>query len=282
MIDLHTHSTFSDGTFTPSEVIEQAQQLGLTAVALCDHNTIGGLPEFLAAAQGSGVEAVPGVEFSTEYEGTELHILGLFIHPEHYQTVTELLEEMLAEKERSNRELISALNGAGMKMDYDRLQAENPDGVINRAVIAAEMVRREYVSSVKEAFSRWLDKKNGYYRPPRRLGSLDTIRFIRSIGAVSVLAHPFLDLDESGLRRFLRDAVENGLDGMETRYSKFDAQTTDLARQIAGEYGLLESGGSDFHGANKPDIQLGSGRGDLYIPEEILTELKARKNLVDF
>ena len=282
MIDLHTHSTYSDGTCIPAELIAQAQQLGLSAVALCDHNTVGGLPEFLAAAQGSGVEAIPGVEFSTEYEGTELHILGLFIPSEHYKTVTELLDEMLAEKERSNRELIQALNGVGIELDYDLLRAENPDGVINRAVIAAEMVRRGYVSSVKEAFSRWLGEKCGYYRPPRRLGSLDTIRFIRSIGAVSVLAHPFLDLDESGLRRFLRDAAEYGLDGMETRYPKFDAQTTELARQIAGEYGLLESGGSDFHGENKPDIELGTGRGDLFVPEEILTELKARKNLIDF
>lgn len=282
MIDLHTHSTFSDGTCTPTELIAQAQQLGLTAVALCDHNTVGGLPEFLAAAQGSGVEAVPGVEFSTEYEGTELHILGLFIPPEHYQTVTELLDDMLEEKERSNRELLQALKTAGIEMDYDVLRAENPDGVINRAVIAAEMVRRGYVNSVKEAFSQWLNESRGYYRPPRRLGSLDTIRFIHSIGAVSVLAHPFLDLDEAGLRRFLCDAVESGLDGMETHYPKFDAQTTELARQIAGEYGMLESGGSDFHGANKPDIQLGTGRGDLCVPEEILLELKIRKNFVDF
>lgn len=282
MIDLHTHSTYSDGTCTPAELIAQAQQLGLTAVALCDHNTVGGLPEFLAAAQGSGVEAVPGVEFSTEYKGTELHILGLFVPPEHYQTVTELLDDMLAEKERSNRELIQALKTAGIELDYDALRAENPDGVINRAVIAAEMVRRGYVHSVKEAFSQWLSEKHGYYRPPRRLGSLETIRFIRSIGAVPVLAHPFLDLDEPGLRGFLCDAMESGLDGMETLYPKFDAATTELARQIAGEYGLLESGGSDFHGENKPDIQMGTGRGDLCVPEEILVELKTRKNFIEF
>ena len=277
MIDLHTHSTYSDGTLTPTEVLLQAEQAGLSAVALCDHNTVNGLPEFLAAAQDRSVEAVAGVEFSTEYEGTELHILGLFIPPEHHQTVTDLLDDMLDAKERSNRDLLEALKTAGIEMDYDALRAENPGGIINRAVIAAEMVRCGYVGSVKEAFSRWLNESRGYYRPPRRLASLDTIRFIRSIGAVSVLAHPFLDLDEAGLRRFLSKAVEAGLDGMETRYATFDEETSQLAKRIADEFGLLESGGSDFHGANKPDIQLGTGRGDLSVPERFLTELKKAK-----
>lgn len=168
MIDLHTHSTYSDGTLTPTEVLLQAERAGLSAVALCDHNTVNGLPEFLAAAQDRSIEAVAGVEFSTEYEGTELHILGLFIPPEHHQTVTDLLDDMLDAKERSNRDLLEALKTAGIEMDYDALRAENPGGIINRAVIAAEMVRCGYVGSVKEAFSRWLNESRGYYRPPRR------------------------------------------------------------------------------------------------------------------
>lgn len=276
MIDLHVHSTFSDGTYTPGELIALAQKAGVTVLALCDHNTVAGLPEFLAAAQGSGVEAVPGVEFSTEYEGTELHILGLFIPPEHYSDITELLNDALARKERSNRDLVQALSEAGLKMDYDSIRAANPDGVINRAVIGAEMVRLGYVSSVKEAFSQWLGEKHGFYRPSRRPDSLEIIRFIRSIGCVSVLAHPFLDLDEPGLRSFLTQAVEAGLDGMETCYAKFDRETTELARKIAGEYGLLESGGSDFHGANKPDIQIGTGRGSLFVPGEFFVALRER------
>ena len=280
MIDLHTHSTFSDGTVTPTELIALCKQTGITSIALCDHNTVSGLPEFLNAAEIHNIEAIPGVEFSTEYNGTELHILGLFIPPEHYGTVTKLLNNMLAEKERSNRALVQALGHVDIHLDYDVLQANNPGGLINRAVIAAEMVRLGYVNSVKEAFSQWLSEKHGLYHPPRRLGSLDTIRFIRSIGAVSVLAHPFLDLDESGLRCFLQDATEVGLDGMETRYSKFDDLTSCIASKIAHEYGLLESGGSDFHGANKPDIQLGIGRGSLAVPEEFLNLLKQRRTSV--
>lgn len=280
MIDLHTHSTFSDGTVTPTELIALCKQTGITSIALCDHNTVSGLPEFLNAARMHNIEAIPGVEFSTEYNGTELHILGLFISPEHYGTVAELLNDMLAEKERSNRALVKALDCVGIHIDYDAIRANNPEGSVNRAVIAAEMVRLGFVASVKDAFSQWLSEKHGLYHPPRRLGSLDTIRFIRSIGAVSVLAHPFLDLDESGLRCFLRDTTEVGLDGMETRYSKFDDLTSCIATEIAHEYGLLESGGSDFHGANKPDIQLGTGRGSLAVPEEFLNLLKQRSAAV--
>ena len=276
MIDLHVHSTFSDGTCTPAELIELAQKAGVTVLALCDHNTVAGLPEFLAAAKGSGVEAVPGVEFSTEYKGTELHILGLFIPPERYSDIAERLNDALKQKERSNRELVLALNEAGLKMDYDLIRAANPDGMINRAVIGAEMVRLGYVSSVKEAFSRWLGEKHGFYRPAMRPDSLEIIRFIRSIGGVSVLAHPFLDLDEAGLRSFLTEAAQSGLDGMETCYAGFDRETTELARKISGEYGLLESGGSDFHGANKPDIRIGTGRGALCVPGEFFARLKER------
>lgn len=274
MVDLHVHSTFSDGTLTPTELISQAEEAGLSALALCDHNTVAGLPEFLDAARGRAIEAVPGVEFSTEYEGTELHILGLFPAPEHYTAITELLNEALKRKELSNRQLIDGLNSTGMHLDYDEISAGNPGGFVNRAVIAAEMVRLGYVSSVKEAFSKWLSEKHGYYHPAKRLDSFETIRFIHSIGCVAVLAHPFLNLQEAPLRQFLSRAVKEGLNAMETCYSEFDEETTLLAKQITGEFGLLESGGSDFHGDNKPHIRLGIGKGNLAIPECFLVNLK--------
>ena len=191
MIDLHTHSTFSDGTVTPTDLIALAKQAGVSAIALCDHNTVGGLPEFVDAAQKHGIDAIPGIEFSTEYKGIELHILGLFITPDHYDTITDLLNETLKQKERSNRALIERLRESGFEIDYDSLRNKNPDGVINRAVIAAEMVRLGYVNSVKDAFSSWLSEKHGFYQPPPRPDSLDVIRFIKSIGCISVLAHPY-------------------------------------------------------------------------------------------
>ena len=204
MIDLHTHSTYSDGTLTPTQLVQLAADRGVTALALSDHNTVDGLPEFIAAARESGVEAVPGVEFSTEYRGIELHILGLFIQPDRYNEVTALLRQMLQRKEQSNRDLIERLKTAGIVLDFDEIKSKTPGGVVNRALIGAEMVRLGYCESIQDAFRGWLDQKLGYYQPPLRLDAFEAIRFIRSIGAISVLAHPFLNLNEEELSVFLQ------------------------------------------------------------------------------
>lgn len=271
--DLHIHSTFSDGTDTPTQLIDLASAAGLSAVALCDHNTVAGLPELIAAARGREVEAVPGVEFSTEYLGTELHVLGLFIRPEHYGTVTQVLDAMLLRKEQSNIALVEALKKADIYVDYTAIKA-HASGNVNRALIAAEMVRLGYCGSVKEAFSKWLSPKRGYYQPPKRLDAFEAIRFIKSIGATAVLAHPFLNLDEEALRVFLKTAKECGLDAIEAHYSMFTPAQTALARQVAEDFGLKISGGSDYHGSNKPHIQIGKGQGDLRVSMELLEQLR--------
>lgn len=275
--DLHVHSIFSDGTDTPARLVELAREAGLSAVALCDHNTVAGLPDFLKAAQGGEVEAIPGVEISTDYAEKELHILALFVKEEHYEAVTRLLAEGDRRKEQSNIDLVAALNQAGYALDYEEIKAKTPQGHINRAHIAAEMTRLGYVESVQAAFKTLLSPKHGYYQPPARIGAYDAIRFIKSIGAVAVLAHPFLSMDEALLRAFLPEAVACGLDGMEVYYSKYDAATTALAMEIAWQHGILPSGGSDYHGGNKPNIAIGTGRGDLRIPASWLKELENRK-----
>lgn len=272
--DLHTHSTFSDGTLTPQELIRAAEKAGLAAIALCDHNTVSGLPEFLEAARSSSVEAVPGVEFSTEYMGRELHVLGLFIQPAHYDAVTRRLRDFLDSKENSNIELCRKLREGGLPLDYQRIKARTPDGQVNRAVIGAELVRLGCCDSVKDAFDRWLGLACGYFHPPKRPDVFQTIRFISAIGAVPVLAHPFLNLNEQELRRFLPEAVEAGLTGMEVLYPKFDREMTQCAARIAAEFDLLPSGGSDFHGGNKPDIMLGRGKGELFVPLTLLEDLR--------
>ena len=271
--DLHAHSDYSDGTFSPAQLLDEAARIGLGAVALTDHNTVAGLPAFMEAARGREVEAVPGCEFSTDYHGVELHILGLFIQPAHYKTVTELLEAAQKEKERSNRQLVAALNAAGYEVDYAQICARC-NGQINRAHIAAELVEKGYFAEMQACFKGPLSAKHGLYRPPKRIDAYDCIRFIRSIGAVAVLAHPFLNLDEAGLRAFLPQAVSAGLSGMEVAYSKYSPQTTAIAHTVAAEFGLCCSGGSDFHGGNKPDIALGTGRGDLAVPMAWLAALK--------
>jgi predicted metal-dependent phosphoesterase TrpH len=272
--DLHTHSVYSDGTFTPEELISAAKQAGLAAVALTDHNTVAGLPCFLAAAQGSGVEAVPGVEISTDYGEKELHILALFVRPEHYDAITDLMEEMLRRKEESNVALVDALFRAGYPVDYAAIKARTPNGQVNRALIAAELARLGYVEDIQDAFKKLLSPKRGLYTPPKRISSYEAIRFIKSLGCTAVLAHPFLNMDVAMLRGFLPEAVACGLDGMETVYSKYSPEETALAIRIAQEFGLKNSGGSDFHGQNKPDIAIGTGRGDLKIPVEWMEALR--------
>ena len=273
--DLHTHSYYSDGTYSPAQLVKAAREAGLSGIVLSDHNTVAGLSEFVDAAKGTELEAVPGVEFTTEYQGTELHILAMYVLPENYEPIQNRLEQFILRKERSNRELTEALTRAGYPVDYEAIRARAA-GRINRAVIGEEMVRLGYCESVREAFARWLSESRGYYIPAARPDALDTIRFIKSLGCAAVLAHPFLDLDEARLREFLPKAREAGLDGMEVYYARYDSQTTALAKAIAEEYGILESGGSDYHGTAKPDIALGTGKGDLHIPLSVLHKLKTR------
>ena len=273
--DLHTHSVFSDGTLTPRQLLQAACDAGLSAIALTDHNTVAGLPDFLAAAPDFPVRAIPGIEFSVDYLGTELHLLALYVRPEHFGAITEMMEDFKARKERSNRELVNALNQAGFALDYDTIKAA-ANGYVNRAHIGAAMTEKGYVASIKEAFKKYLSPAHGYYVPPIRPEVFETIRFIRSIGAVPVLAHPFLNLDEAGLRAFLPEAVRSGLVGMETLYPMFDDEQTQAAQAIAAEFGLLPSGGSDFHGDNKPHIRLGVGQGTLQVPENYEILLRNR------
>lgn len=271
--DLHVHSNCSDGTLPPAALIAEAEKRGLAAIALTDHNTIAGLPEFLATAVNSSVQAVPGIEISADYNDTELHILGLFIRPEHYDAVEARNIAYLRQKEASNLALAKALNDAGYALDYEKVRARTT-GIPNRAHFALELMEMGHLSSIREGSLTLLSPKNGLYTPPQRTSAFETVAFLKSIGAVTVLAHPFLNLKADALRVFLREVQPYGLDGMETLYSTFDETLTANAIAIAEEFGLKQSGGSDFHGSNKPDIAMGVGRGNLAIPLEFLERLE--------
>ncbi len=263
--DLHTHTNFSDGTFSPKELIDEAVKKGLSAIALTDHNNVGGIAEFLDAAKDTGVKAVAGIEFSTDYGETELHILGLFLKPEVISKVDEYAYTVRKRKEDSNRLMVERLKKAGYDVDYDQI-ASRCGGTMNRAHIGEELFKKGYTKSIKETFSTILSKSSPFYCPVKRLDVFETIEFIGSVGAVPVLAHPFLDLTADELRVFLKKAVPCGLVGMETVYSTYSQEQTGIAKAIALEFGLKESGGSDFHGYRKPDISLATGRGNLVIP----------------
>ena len=264
--DLHTHSTFSDGTLTPRQLLQAACDAGLSAVALTDHNTVTGLADFLAAAPDFPITAICGIEFSVDYRGTELHLLALFLRPEHFGTISAMMADFQRRKEESNRLLVENLNRAGFRLDYEAIRAGS-EGYVNRAHIAAAMTAQGYTGSIQEAFKKYLSTKHGYFVPPRLMDVFEAIAFIKSIGAVAVLAHPFLNLDEAALAEFLPEAAKCGLDGMEVLYPTFDAEQTAAAQALTLQFGLLPSGGSDFHGSNKPHIQIGAGQGNLAIPE---------------
>lgn len=275
--DLHTHSVYSDGTLTPFELVDAAVGSGLSALAMTDHNTVAGLPDFVCAAEGKPIEIVPGVEFTTADNGIELHILGLFVTPEMYGDINRYIARATELKDESNYKLINRLRERGYDITF-REVIENSKGHINRANIAAQLVKKGYLKSISEGFETILHKKYGLYEPPERLSSTDTISFIRSIGAVAVWAHPYFHMTFDQAEEFLPRAVKAGLQGMETMYSTYDEETTLKAREVCGRFGLCESGGSDFHGANKPHILLGKGQGNLQIPYAFYEKLKALKN----
>ena len=272
--DLHTHSVFSDGTCTPKEIITSAEQMGLKAVALCDHNNIDGLSEFLSAAKNKPLLAIAGAEFSVDYNGVELHLLGLFLPKEAFVPISDLMTDSINRKEKSNIELINSLKSANINLNYDEIKSKTPNGKINRSHIAQEMVLKGYCNSITDAFEIYLSKNGKYYKDPKRISVWEMIDTIRLLGGAPVLAHPFLNLNEKELNKFLPKAKSSGLIGMECYYSTYDDKTTELSLSLARKFTLLPSGGSDFHGSKKPNIMLGIGKGNLKIPLELALAIK--------
>lgn len=278
--DLHCHSTFSDGTLSPAELIKLAEESNVSALALTDHNTSKGLAEFMQAGKNSSVAAVPGCEFSTEWNHIEIHIVGLFFRKECWSEIEDFLELAQIAKHNSNMNLIENLNKAGYKITAEEASALT-GGEFNRAHVARVLMAKGYVKSVEEAFDTLLQPGAGFYNPARRITSTAAIRFIKTYGAAAVMAHGLLSMDESRMREFLPEAKEAGLDAIETRYSEYDEQAIATSVSFAEEFGLLQSGGSDFHGQTKPHISMGTGRGGLFVPYEFYENLRSRADYND-
>ncbi len=273
MIDLHTHSVTSDGSLTPRELACLAREAGITYLALTDHNTAQGLPEFLRAARGNGIYPVPGAEITCELAGEELHMLALDLPERHFSQIDDLMHRVLQWGEESRRELVDNLRRAGYWIDYDAICAAHPASRINRAHIGLALQEAGYVTSVREAFARLLNEEAGFYHPAPRLQAGDVIPAIRDLGAIPVWAHPFLRMDGGRVQDVLEQLVPRGLEGMEVFYTTYTPAQRRTAQELASHYRLKEAGGSDFHGASKPEIPLG---GNLNIPEEIAMKLLER------
>ncbi|QJA06347.1 PHP domain-containing protein [Thermosulfurimonas marina] len=277
MIDLHTHSTASDGTYSPAELVHLAVQEGLSALALTDHDTVEGLFEAQAEAQGLGLAFVPGVEISVRFEGPgHCHVLGYFVDPE-----SEGLRETLAllQQARSERNLrmVEKLQALGIEITLEELKERAGGGEIGRPHFAALLVEKGVVRKVEEAFERYLKKGAPAYVPKARLTEEEAFSAIRAAGGLPVLAHPWhLHLSPEALARYVARLKDLGLAGIEAYYTDHTPEFTSLCLELARRFDLVATGGSDFHGHNKPDIKLGRGFGNLRVPEECYRRLRER------
>ena len=275
MIDLHLHSTKSDGTETPEELVSHGRRIGLVAMALTDHDTMGGAGEFLAACRAHGMTGIAGVEISAaveEGQGT-LHILGYGVNPDH-PLVKENLGRVLDGRAWRNGQMLSKLKDLGLELEWTEVQARAGEDVVGRAHIAQALISRGYVSSVEEAFERYLAKGRPAYADRFRLYPAEGIRMIREAGGVAVIAHPFSwESDESRLEAGLTALKAMGLAGVEAIYSEYGPERTVALLRLAKKLGLLTTGGSDYHGLAKPDIALGKGFGTLCVTDEYLPPL---------
>ena len=274
IVDLHVHSTESDGTFSPTELVTEAKRTGLSAFALTDHDTCSGVSKAMPCVTSAGIELIPGIELSTDYHGKEVHIVGLYIDIENEQLLKKTAEYRKCRSER-NALMVEALRKEGLSITMEELVAENPDCVITRANIARFLYEHGQIKSVREAFDRYIGDHCKCYVGRLKVASTDAVRLIKEAGGTAILAHPLLyGLSNTNLQKMIDELKPVGLDGLEAIYSTYTTGEEQLMKRLARENGLLISGGSDFHGSNKPDIALGKGRGHLYIPYTVLTDIK--------
>ncbi|PMP64393.1 MAG: phosphoesterase [Caldimicrobium thiodismutans] len=274
MIDLHTHSTASDGTLTPRELVLLAKKEGLKALALTDHDTVDGLKEAYETAKEVNLPFLCGVEISIKFDGPgHFHLLGYFLTPE-IKTLDETLSELKKARKRRNESMIEKLRSLGIEITMEELSAI-AQGEIGRPHFARLLLEKGVVKSMEEAFEKYLKKGAPAYVPKALLTPDEGIRRILESKGVPVLAHPVtLKLDEKALKEYLEKLKELGLRGVEVYYSEHNKHFTNFLLSQASRLGLLVTGGSDFHGANKPDIKLGRGFGNLQVPYECFVKLK--------
>ena len=275
-VDLHAHSTASDGTEEPSAIVEMAVQRGLTALALTDHDTLDGIGDARSAAEGRDLELVPGAELSLQYDAGGMHLVVLWLEPGSGPLQNRLAGLQSGRTDRNHR-IIKRLNTHAMSMTIDEVEEEAGGGTVGRPHIAAVMMRKGYVSTIAEAFELWLGSGRPAYVGRPRLKPDEAIRLARESEAVPILAHPHtLNIDRAPeMAELLTGLKRAGLVGLEAICSGYRRHEREGYADLARRFGLVPSGGSDYHGAYKPGVELGIGFGDLDVPESVLDELRA-------
>lgn len=273
MIDLHTHSTFSDGSLTPARLAVLARESGLSALALTDHDTTGGVPELMAACEREGVAGIVGVEISAEVPRGTMHVLAYGIDLAN-TTLQQALAEIRAGREDRNKVILDRLNTLGYALVWDEIRSLAGDDVVGRPHFAQALVNRGYVKNREDAFERLLAKGRPGYVERFRLSPEDGIGIIRGAGGVAVLAHPFtLKLGRRELAEEVRRLAGCGLGGIEAYYSEHTPAMQEEYSALAKSLGMLVTGGSDFHGEGNPAIRMGRGFGNLDVPDLLVGPL---------
>lgn len=276
-IDLHVHSTFSDGTLTPTELVSHAIEMGLSAMALTDHDTIDGVEEAIQAGAKNNLEIIPGIELSTFYNNKEIHIVGLYIDYTN-EVFKKELENLRNVRQNRNLKICEAFHKLGIEINYDDMLKKYGDIVITRAHFADYLLEKGIVGSRNEAFDRYLGDSRPCNVPRKKMSPAEAITLIKSVGGIPILAHPTLyHLGKDEMNKLLKYLCEAGIVGIEGIYSTYTMGEEIEIKSLAKKYNLLISGGSDYHGANKPKLELGIGYGHLCVPYDILETLKKYK-----
>lgn len=274
-VDLHCHSTASDGTLSPAGVVRLAKESGLSALSLTDHDTMAGVDEAAREAAGVGIDFIAGIEISAEHPrpGT-MHILGYGVDPEN-ESLKNLTARLIAGRDDRNPRIIAKLQEMGLDVSMEEWRQEAAGGVMGRPQLAAILVRKGYASSIKQAFEKYIGQGAPAYFDKERLSPAEAIARIRQAGGIAVLAHPvqLCAGNDAALATIVKNLVDLGLCGIEVIHSDHDAVWVDKCSELAERYGLLKTGGSDFHGANKPDVRLGIANGRR-IPREFYDRLR--------
>lgn len=273
-LDFHLHTTHSDGSCTPAEVIALAAKAGVTALAITDHDITTGIPEATAAGNDRGIEIIPGIEISSLLGTSELHMLGYFLD---YQDtrLNERLIRLRESRHRRNPQIIERLQAAGIDITYDEVRALAGTDAVGRPHIARVLMEKGVVSSAKEAFDQWLADGRPAYVQRELPTPAEAIHWIKEAKGLAVLAHPtWVKPTEGTLADLVRTLKADGLDGVEVHYSTHTARQTRDYLALAKQQGLLVTGGSDFHGLTKPDIEVGIGKGSLHVPNSLLDSMK--------
>lgn len=274
-IDLHVHSSASDGSLTPEEVVDLAKHTGLTAFALTDHDTVEGVERALVHAEKiKDIEVIPGTELSCYYNNREIHIVGLFINHKD-ETFLNELQKLERAREARNEKMVQNFVDAGIPITLEELKHGNPNSVITRAHFARVLIEKGICKDKTEVFDKYLGIGCPFYLPKPKVTPEHVISLIRQAGGIAILAHPYsYKLSKTELKHMLDDLIPAGLSGMECYYSTYDDGQMQELRNIAHAKKLLISGGSDFHGTVKPDISIGTGHGNLRIPDQLLTSIR--------